>query len=707
MQVGIKESGPGTRRRDLIGETIGFRSDIQGLRALAVLLVVIYHIWPHALTGGFVGVDVFFVISGFLMTAVLLKTPPLSKHSYAVFWARRIRRLVPAALAVLVATGLAARAVAPTPTWVSTAKQIIASTFYVQNWVLAHNSVDYLAEDDAPSPLQHYWSLSVEEEFYLVWPFIMALAIWWAYRRVTSTQDRIARTSGRLLIVIGAVIAVFIAISIWYTSANPAAAYFVTPTRMWELALGGAVAVLPATSAGWISSRMRTILAWLGIVAILASGFLYTGGLPFPGYTALLPTLGTALVLWCHPPTSSSLGHVLGLRPVQYTGDISYSLYLIHWPLIALLPYVSGRLGALDKTAILVVSIILAGLSKRYLEDVFRKRRTPRVLPNTYRFGVASMVAVMVAAGGWWWAGEHRIQAGQQAVVDAVSDAGPCFGAASMAKGFTVCPQDPSADPVPAPVAAKNDKAIAYKDKCWAYQPFTNHPICHYGHGSVKVALVGNSHAGHWLPALRTLADENDWQISTYLISQCAPSDTRQQFKTPAMIDNCHKYGQWVLDQTAHGQYDLIITSNRESVRAAGESSWPESEKIAQRGFHTYLKRWSAGGTPIVALHDLPYPGNTVHNIPDCLSQNAGDNDKCSGTPSAWDWYYPYTAAADGVSGVSTIDMSRYFCTKTTCPAVIGGVTVYFDASHMTSTYSRTLAPYLEKKLDRLGFGAK
>lgn len=696
---------PPAPHANTVGSAIAFRSDIQGLRAIAVLLVVIYHIWPSRLTGGFAGVDVFFVISGFLMTAVLLKTRPTSGRGFAEFWARRIRRLVPVALVVLLATAVATRVVAPSTMWTGTARETIASIFYVENWVLAGNSVNYLAEDNAPSPLQHYWSLSVEEQFYIVWPFVMALAIWWAYRRVTVKSSDTGRVTARLMTVLGVVFAASLAYSVWYTSVNPAGAYFVTPTRVWELALGGLVAVLPVTAVRKLPSWARIGLCWLGLAAIVITGFTYTGSMPFPGYSALLPTVGTALVLCLHPTESTLAGKLLALRPVQFIGDISYSLYLVHWPLIALLPYESGHLGRLDRVAILIVSIVLATLSKKYIEDVFRQKRTPKVLGNTYRYGMAAMVALALAAGGWWWSGNAQLRADQRAAAKAAADAGPCFGAGSMAKGFQACPQDQSAKPVPSGAAAKNDKSVAYKDNCWSNSPYTGREICHYGNGKIKVALVGNSHAGHWLPALRKMAKQNDWSITTYLVSQCAPSDELQQFPTRQMTTNCNNYGKWVLGKTAHGQYDLIISSNRESVQSLGKSDWASSEKTAQAGFHTYLKKWAAGGTPIVLIHDLPYPGKTVQTIPDCLAEHVGANDKCSGTPTSWKWHYPFTAAATGVKGVRTIDMNKYFCTAKTCPAVIGGVTVYFDGSHMTATYGRTLAPYLEAKFKHLGLG--
>jgi peptidoglycan/LPS O-acetylase OafA/YrhL len=683
-------------RADAVVGGVGFRSDIQGLRTIAVLLVVIYHIWPHSLTGGYVGVDVFFVISGFLMTVVLLKHPPRRARDFGNFWARRIRRLLPAAFLVIAVTAVATRLLAPSPLWLTTARQSLASTLYVQNWVLAANSVDYLAADDAPSPLLHYWSLSVEEQFYLLWPLVMAAALWWAARR------RLGSVHGPVLAATGLVFAASLVASVWYTSVEPAAAYFVTPTRMWELALGGIVAALPAGSTEALPRAARSGVSWLGIAAIVAAGVWYTAGTPFPGYFALLPTVGTALVLWCRPQASWSPDRVLGLRPVQYLGDISYSVYLWHWPIIVLLPYVSGTLGILDKCAALGASIVLAAVTKRAVEDPFRRTRTPRALLNTYRFGGVGMLTLGLAAGVWLYSANAQIAAAAQAAKIAEQNAGRCFGAGSMAEGFAACPQNPSVHPVPAPEAAKQDKAVAYADNCWSYRPFTRHKVCTYGNGPTKVALVGNSHAGHWLPALIELAKDRGWTITTYLVSQCAPSDTRQQFDTPEMSQNCHDYGQWVQDRTGHGQYDLIITSNRESVKALGQQGWAGSEQAAEKGFHTYLQRWAAGGTPVVVIHDLPYPGKHTGNIPDCLAQHVGHVHECDGTPASWQWYYPYAAAADGVAGVHVIDMTRYFCTERTCPAVIGGVTVYFDGSHMTSTYSRTLAPYLGDRLDAL-----
>src|SRR5699024_5727862 len=210
--------------------------------------------------------------------------------------------------------------------------------------------------------------------------------------------------------------------------------------------------------------------------------------------------------------------------------------------------------------------------TKAVVEDPFRRPRGARPTLNAYRYGAVGMIAVGLVGAVWLQVATARVADATQDAKAALSQGGTCFGAAAIARGFDQCPPDPAVSPVPAPEAAKTDKSVAYPDHCWSYEPFTERPTCTYGSGSVRVALVGNSHAGHWLPPLRELATSRDWTITTYLVSRCAPSDTRQQFDTPAKSENCYEYGQWVLDQTAHGQYDLIITSNRKSARSLGQT---------------------------------------------------------------------------------------------------------------------------------------
>jgi hypothetical protein len=216
------------------------------------------------------------------------------------------------------------------------------------------------------------------------------------------------------------------------------------------------------------------------------------------------------------------------------------------------------------------------------------------------------------------------------------------------------------------------------------------------------VALVGNSHAGHWLPALEKLAAQKDWTITTFLVSRCNPTDALLKFDAEVKSQGCADYGKWVLDKTAHGQFDLIITSERQSVPVVGHS-FATTEAPARTGYENYLDRWTDSKTPIVVIRDTPFPGATLKNIPDCVATAKNANVECSGSADKWKWMDPLAdAAVEGrYKNVAVIDPTRYFCQDGMCPAVIGGVIVYFDASHITATFAETLTPFLEKDLDK------
>ncbi|HEY6609376.1 MAG TPA: acyltransferase, partial [Candidatus Limnocylindria bacterium] len=349
------------------------RADIQGLRAVAVGAVLLFHLWPNRLPGGYVGVDVFFVISGFLITSHLLHRPPRSGGDLLEFWSRRIRRLLPASLLVLTVITIATWAVAPEPQWGNAAKEIAASALYVVNWYLASSSVDYLAAENAPTAAQHFWSLSVEEQFYLVWPLLIGLLTVIALRRRWPLQTVVGAG-------LGLAVAASLAYSVIATAQVPASAYFVTPTRVWELGVGGLLALFLSRRAfGRVSESeavplppvARALLAWMGLAAIALAAFLYSPATPFPGYTALLPVLGAAALVAAHAPSNAaSPARYLAVRPMQWLGDVSYSVYLWHWPLIVLVPYVLGQpLRTTDKLLILVATLLLAGVTKILVED--------------------------------------------------------------------------------------------------------------------------------------------------------------------------------------------------------------------------------------------------------------------------------------------------------------------------------------------------
>jgi peptidoglycan/LPS O-acetylase OafA/YrhL len=688
------KQGLAPRKSDAGTKAKNFRGDIQGLRAIAVSLVVIYHLWPQRLTGGFIGVDVFFVISGFLITSHLLKRPPTSFADVLTFWVRRIKRLLPASFLVLAASLAAIPLLAPATVWKEWATQIVAATFYVQNWRLASTSVDYLAADNATSAVQHFWSLSVEEQFYLFWPIIIAALV--ALAVVLRKKRMVVVTVG-----IGLIVVVSLVYSVSLTNSEPGIAYFSTFTRAWELAIGGLVATLPALSPLVRRWKLDAVIAWVGLLAVLYAGFTFTGATVFPGYAAALPVVGTALVIWANASRGVSPTGLLSHPVARFLGDHSYSIYLWHWPLLVFLPFVSGELGMLDKAGVVLATILLAMLTKRYVEDRFRLHLdTSKVLTGGRFLIVGTLIlgllgAALINVGS---KGEETGDKLAQEVQRVQKQVGiDCFGGPAMENS---CTNTGSTPMVPTPAAAKNDKSQAYADKCWSGDDFKGRPTCTYGTGDTKVALTGNSHAGQWLPALAKIADERGWTITTYLASNCAPTSAPADYDSDIKTEGCLDYGRWVQEQTADGKYDLIITSNRQSKAVEGFNI-ENTERAAVAGYASYLTAWKSAETPIVVIRDTPFPGNTLKNVPDCLAGSTDPLKDCSGNPTSWKSLDPLTTAAqdENLPYVKTIDMTEFFCDTNSCPAVIGSVVPYFDASHITATFASTLTPALEKKI--------
>lgn len=672
-----------------------FRPDIQGLRAIAVSLVVIYHLLPARLTGGFVGVDVFFVISGYLITSHLIKSPPRKAAEFGQFWIRRIKRLLPASILVLVTTMAAVRLLAPESFWRDNLSQAVASAFYGQNWMLIATSVDYLAEDNAATAVQHFWSLSVEEQFYLFWPLCIA-GLWWLAVWMKRSPLRVVLLGVCAIVVTSAIYSVFL------TSVEPGVAYFSTFTRAWELAMGGVIALLPKPSQRFSRSFAAGVISWIGVAAMIAAGVYFTGATPFPSLYAAIPTVGTAVVIWVAATGNFSPFRVLSSKPSIFIGDHSYSIYLWHWPLIVLLPFVSGPLGPLDLIAIAVATVLLAMLTKKYVEDGFRKTLDVSLVLTPVRFMVSGMLVVTLLGGFIGMDLNSREHKTELALQEALTTGGPCFGAAALNELDDECRYEPNATLLLSPALAKTDKSDAYADGCWSGEPFEKKPTCTYGNGKTKVALVGNSHAGHWLPALQQMAETKDWTITTYLVSRCNPTDALLKFDAEVKSAGCHEYGTWVQEETGHGQYDLIITSERQSVPVVGQS-FESTEQAAIAGYRSYLDTWSKGKTPILIIRDTPYPGNTLKNIPDCVATAQDANAECSGTRASWRWMDPLASAAAEMNhkNISILDPTKYFCPTDICPAVIGNTVVYFDASHITATYARSLTAQLSADIDK------
>ncbi|MFB9803913.1 acyltransferase family protein, partial [Streptomonospora salina] len=355
-------------------------------RAVAVALVLVYHVDHDLLPGGYVGVDVFFVISGFLITSLLLREARTEgRVSLGAFYVRRIRRILPAASVVLVGTGLAALWLLPATRLAETARELVASAVYVENLFLAGESVDYLAAESAASPVQHFWSLAVEEQFYLLWPLLFAA---WAAGGPRWGRRRVALAAA------GGVLAVSLGFSAVLTATDPQPAYFLPQTRMWELAAGGVLAVASVRIVWPV--RVRWVLGWAGLAAIGWSVLAYDDQTPFPGVAAVVPVAGAAAVIaaGCNGGRWSSYG-LLASGPARFGGDISYPLYLWHWPVIVFASALTGsaRLEPLYAGLAVVVSVVLAWGTKVAVEDPVRRWG---LLRSGRRAGVFAVVAALV-----------------------------------------------------------------------------------------------------------------------------------------------------------------------------------------------------------------------------------------------------------------------------------------------------------------------
>ena len=464
-----------------------FQNDIQGLRGLAVVLVIAFHIFPALVPGGFIGVDVFFVISGYLITSHLLKElAKTGSIDVTEFYFRRLARLVPGASLLLVAFSFFTIWVLPVTRWRDAGIDIFGSAAYVENWVLMRRSVNYLNAWSAPSIAQHFWSLSVEGQFYLLWPLLL-LAAYWLARRA-----RIEFVFWSVFIpLIAALLFIF---SVVVFAHNPGLAYFSTSTRIWELMLGGAVAVLVRFDLrpGKFAAEA---LGAAALASIVGAAFLFDHSTPYPKYAALVPTLGSAALLFVGSNGTSLSNRWLAVPALTYIGDVSYAVYLWHWPLLIFAGYSFEQpLGNWTKLALVGMTFLFAHLSTFYVELPARRMIAAlkgRLLLRTAYVAGAMCMCMAFGLGILGYTKYLRYQAANTALDHSIFIGARATEAASI---------PPAASFRPAPIAARDDR----QEECLASYTDTVPRPCQYGakDNRFRIALVGDSHAMQWLPAL-------------------------------------------------------------------------------------------------------------------------------------------------------------------------------------------------------------
>lgn len=671
------------------------RPDIQGLRCVAVGLVILFHAGWGRLAGGFVGVDVFFVISGFLITGIITRQLAVQgDFSLVGFYANRARRLLPAAFVAIAATTLLVYEYLPSNRFNTLAHDAMASSYYGLNWRLANQAVDYLAQQQSPSPFQHFWSLGVEEQFYLVWPLLLLAAAVAARRK--EAWRRPIFTAALTVVFVPSLI-----YSVTETASNPAQAYFVTPTRMWELALGGGVA-LYVEYAARIPRVVAAAIGWLGLAAIGASAVLYTGATPFPGSAALLPTLGSAAVL-AFGQTAGRAGpaRLLDLKPLQFIGDISYSLYLWHYPLIVLAAHRYADHAPLwVGLAAGFGAIIPAYLSYRFIERPALARGEAQGPIAGLRLGLnfsgAALIAGMLLLSAI--PGPHStILVGASGNAIDINGQTIKIGAETLTSNpLSGVPRDKFPTINPDPVDAEHD--IPDGGHCIALLTDSNDVRCQFGVQDSKttIELVGDSHAMQWLPALLITANRLGWRVITHTKQSCPFTNVEITSKVGAYTE-CSQWNSAVKTSILRDKPTLVLAGQQRNYRVwvnGASDSVTNSVVPLATGYETAWDGLISAGIKVAVLADTPRPD---YDIVGCVDTHRSHLTACARPRSV---IVPHDAALARAlhdrPSVRLLDLNRYICPAAQCAAVIGSVLVYRDGNHMTATYAGTLARRLE-----------
>ena len=611
---------------------------IQALRALAALLVVLFH--AKLSPGGFIGVDIFYVISGYLITGLIIKEVSLKNtFGYRAFYLRRAKRLLPASLSVLALTAIAAWVVLPPTVRGALGGDILAASLYLSNYLFAWWQNDYQNLNATPSPVIHYWSLAVEEQFYIFWP-VLVFTLW-----------RIGR---RRSVAVGIAITTILsfALSLFLTVVNPIWAFYSLPTRAWELGIGALLLFLPELALK--RSQINTITVWLGFLLLATSVFAFSERTPFPGYNALLPTVGAALMIagiasW--PPIFNDLSK---LRIVQWLGEISYPFYLWHWPLLVLPSTRFGRpLTLLERISFILITALAADLTHRYLEKPIATRSFSS--KTIFRSSILATALCTLTAF---------------AILSTDNSSITLKNAESIS------------------IASVMQKPQVYLDDCHVDNGEVKSGNCTYGDktSSKTIVLYGDSHAAQWFPALEKLANERGFKLISLTKSACPAPEVKKVEMGAYKNADCFKWRANTLKRIQELKPTAVILSGFQHFELP-------------RGFAS-RENWWAGGQVTAYQHLLGSSENLIYisdtpqpkrDIPNCLASKGGK--KCDDSEKS----------DPRVSGnFIKVDPTPWLCAST-CPAIVNGVVAYRDASHISVEMSRSLALEVEGVLAELG----
>lgn len=690
-------------------KALGFRPDIQGLRALAVLAVIADHMLAYP-AGGFVGVDVFFVISGFIITSMLLREYKKSgRISFADFYRRRARRILPLSVLVLGVTMLVAWYLFPGSRRGGVIEDGIWSFFFAANWHFAAAGTDYLQATGPVSPLQHFWSLAVEEQFYVVWPWLIVLVLGLLAGRMGWSNGRALKILGLAMLTI--TLSTF-AFAMWETANVPTVAYFSTISRAWELGLGALIAIGTGTLAR-IPAAVRPVLAYAGLVGIFWSIFAITPDMPFPGPWAAVPVLSTALVIAAGTGGDHRFMAPLTNPVSRYVGDISFSLYLWHFPFIIFMEAVVRDQGPVYYVLLLAAIVAWSIGSYHFVEDPIRhsawlepqnskvrRNRKPELISERVKIagvgGLAAATALVVSFAFIQFQPDTVSAAVPVPVIPTpgTSQAAPqdaISGELALSLTATAWPAglSPALDTLDGDQFAKLDS-----QGCAPATPRGKDCTIPEGDMSKTAVVVGDSMAVAWLPAIRKALEPKGWRVISMTYIGCPFIDAETAGSDATIVASCpgHKELAATSIQAAHP--GLVIMSNNYGVDFASKPSdlfgqWHQALVSAQ-------KNWLSTAGKVVILSAPPRGTDPK----ECVTAISTPADCIAQIPERWAQYADTDEKAAKQVGSHFIGTREWFCdASNNCPAFVGTTTVRRDATHITAEYAEKVAPLLDEKL--------
>jgi peptidoglycan/LPS O-acetylase OafA/YrhL len=669
------------------------RDDLQGLRAVAVLIVALGHAGVAFLAGGYVGVDVFFVLSGFLITSLLLSGA--AKHgriSLPEFYRRRARRILPAAALALVVTDVVAYQLLNFVRAKETVVDSLWAAAFTANVHFGHENADYFARQRPPSPIQQFWTLSVEEQFYVIWPLLLALALFgllvWRRRHGEVTVGALHRA----LLVISVAGALSLMWSIQSTSSEPQTAYFSTFTRIWELALGAALAIA-APQLGRLPGLARMPLGWIGLGAIALAAVLYSSSTPFPGYAALLPTVGAALFIGAGISGTGRLGagRLLSLAPFRFVGDRSYAFYLWHWPAIVIASEYAGRtLSVGVNLLVLAGAFALSCITYAVFENPIRRmqgRRAGLVLWPASAALVAACALPMLASIGNTEANIAKASASVHPARIPASVSTQRRAPLSVVVKAVKAAR--AGKPIPWPLKpavshVESDRYAFPSSRCRPNLNQSSSDVCRLGdvHSGKSILVFGDSHAINWMPPLLRMAKKDHWLVLPVIKPSCVP----KKWTTPG-YDVCNAWFRWAMKQARSRKPQVAFIAGK----------WSNTrQKAVVPMMKATIRELSSVAASVVVVGDPP---EEKQSPPDCLLASNATMKTCTVKARKVDLTTDTAVAkASSKLGAGFVYTRGWFCAKpkhskkTYCPIVINKTITRSDTNHVSKTYAKELS---------------